>query len=196
MDTRMTSSLEWKDRPVKYLRDKVVEQLKASYARDHLELEEFEQMVQLALSTQSRSELLSLTADLPEGNSPVVRDELKELSVYRDVETISCILSENRKKGIWVPSKQLNIITVMGDSIVDFRGAEIKEDVIYINLKCLLGACKIIVPPSVNVIANVKSIMASMDCDSKQKWNPDFPTIVIEGKVVMGEVKMEVKQQT
>lgn len=193
MGKKMTSSLEWKDRPVKYLRDKVVEQLKASYAKDHLELEEFEQLVQLALSTQSKSELLSLTADLPESESPVVRDEIRELSAYRDVETISCFLSENRKKGIWVPSKQLNITTVMGDSIVDFRGAEMKEDVIYIQLKCWMGATRIIVPPTVNVITNVKSIMASMDSDSSQKWNPDFPTLVIEGNVVMGEVKIEVK---
>jgi hypothetical protein len=52
----------------------------------------------------------------------------------------------------------------------------------------LVGGLKIIVPPGINVVSNVKAILGSAENDSQRKMNPDAPTLVIEGKVILGEV--------
>lgn len=77
----MSSELEWRDRPVKYLRDKVVNQLKYNLSKDHLEIDEFEQLVKIALSTQSKKELFSLLNDLPKENESGITDQNREKSL-------------------------------------------------------------------------------------------------------------------
>ncbi len=184
----MSSSLEWKDRPVKYLRDKVVDQLKYNLANDHLEIDEFEQLVRIALSTPSKSELLSLTTDLPTIDSIDPKVQAQELIAYDNKESVTCILSESRDKKLGKLPKQLKVLTVMGDSEVDLRDVELDADLTYITLACWLGNSKIIVPPDVNVVLNVKNVLSSLKNESPRRMNPDSPTIVIDGKVILGEV--------
>ncbi len=190
----MSLSPEWKDKPVKYLRDKVVDQLKYSLVKNHLEIDEFEQLVKIALSTQSKSELLSLTVDLPIKDKNRVEDQEKDLIIYKDTESMISILSATKKRGMWTVPKQLKVLTVLGDSEIDFRDAQFKSDLTYLSLGCWLGDSKIIVPPGVNVVSNVKNIMGSVDCGTLGRMNPDSPTIVIEGRVILGEFNVVVKE--
>lgn len=189
----MSSSLEWKDKPVKYLRDKVVDQLKYNLAHNHLEMDEFEQLVNIALQTQSKAELLSLTADLPPKDVAAIPSPEQELAAYQDKESVLSILSETKRKGSWIPSKQLSVLTVMGEAEIDFRGAQLDADVTYIALGCWLGNTTFIVPPGVNVVSQVRNIMGSVHGGSQGRLNPDAPTIVIEGKVILGEFSITVQ---
>ncbi len=188
-------SLEWKDKPVKYLRDKVVDQLKYNFGNNHLEIDEFEQLVKIALSTQSKSELLSLTTDLPAKDKTEIKTQEQELEAYKDTESIISILSETKRKGMWIPPKQLRVLTVLGDSEIDFREVQLGPNLTYISLGCCLGASKIIVPPGVNVVSNVKNILGSINNGSQGRMNPDSSTIVIDGKVILGEVTITVKEK-
>lgn len=191
----MSASLEWKDKPVKYLRDKVVDQLKYNLANNHLEIDEFEQLVKIALSTQSKSELLSLTTDLPAKDQTEIKTQEQELEAYKDKESMISILSETKRKGMWIPPKQLRVLTVLGDSEIDFREVQLGPDLTYISLGCWLGSSKIIVPPGVNVVSNVKNILGSINNGSQGRMNPDSSTIVIDGKVILGEVTITVKEK-
>ncbi len=187
-------SPEWKDRPVKYLRDKVVDQLKLNLAKNHLEIDEFEQLVNIALSTQSKSELLSLTNDLPTKDETEIKNQELELEAYRDKDSLISILSNLKRKGNWVSPKQLRVVTVLGAAEIDFREVSFDSDFTYISLDCWFGEVNIIVPPGVNVVSNVKNIVADIDNRSQRSINPDSPTIVIEGKVIFGE--FTIKQKT
>jgi len=189
----MSSTLEWKDKPVKYLRDQVVDQLKYSLANDHLEIEEFEQLVRLALSTPSKTELLSLTVDLPVKEVVAQQSQERELVAYQEQESITDILSASKRRGVWVPSKQMNVLSVLSDTGLDFREVELKADVTYISLSCWLSAAKIIVPPGVNVVSNLKNVLGAIKGGNQGRMDPESPTIVIEGKVVLGDVKIVVK---
>ncbi len=117
----MSTTLEWKDKPVKYLRDQVVDQLKYSLANDHLEIEELEQLVRLALSTPNKAELLSLTVDLPVKESVALQSPERELVAYQEQESITDFISGSKRSGVWVPPKQLNILSVMSDTRIDFE---------------------------------------------------------------------------
>ncbi len=190
----MSVSLEWRDKPVKYLRDKVVDQLKYNLVNDHLETDEFEQLVRLALSTQSKSELLSLVTDLPAKTEMAQKTQEHELEASRDKESMISILSASKRKGIWIPPQQLRVLTILGETEIDFRDVQLGPDLTYISLGCWLGAVKIIVPPEINVVSNVKNILGSIDNRSHARMNPNSPTIVIEGKVMLGEVTVTVKE--
>ena len=189
----MSLSLEWKDRPVKYLRDKIVDQLKYNLVHDHLEIEEFEQLVQLALRTPSKSELLSLIADLPKKEDFEIENQEQELAPYRKQESIVGILSQSKRKGMWIPSKQLKVVSILGETELDFRDVKLAPGLTYISLECWLGASTIIIPAGVNVVSNVKNILGSVDGGSQGRMNPDSPTIVLEGKVILGELNIKVK---
>jgi uncharacterized protein YjbI with pentapeptide repeats/class 3 adenylate cyclase len=189
-----SSSQEWKDEPVKYLRDKVVDQLKYNLAHDHLEIDEFERLVRMALSTQSKAELLSLVTDLPPKDKTGIKNQGLKLVDYENKESMINILSASKRKGMWVAPKQLRVLTVLGETEIDFREVRLGPDLSYISLDCWLGAVKIIVPPGINVVSNVKNILGAMDSRSQGSMNPDSPTIVIEGKVVLGEVTIQKRE--
>lgn len=188
------NTLEWKDKPVKYLRDNVVDRLKCHLANNHLEIDEFEQRVTVALCTQSKSELLSLTADLPAQDKTDITNQELELAAYRDTTSIINILSAAKGTETWVPPKQLRVLTVLSTTEVDFRGVQLESDVTYISLGCWLGASTIIVPPEVNVVSRIKNMLGSVDSGSQGRMNPDSPTLVIEGKAILGEVRIAVQE--
>jgi hypothetical protein len=56
-----------------------------------------------------------------------------------------------------------------------------------------MGEVKIIVPPGVNVLCQIKSIMGGVNNKSRGKMDSASPTIVVQGRVVMGEAKITVK---
>jgi hypothetical protein len=57
-----------------------------------------------------------------------------------------------------------------------------------------LGASTIIVPPEVNVVSRVKNLLGSVDSGNQGRMNPDSPTLVIEGKAILGEVRIAVQE--
>lgn len=190
----MDTSLEWKDKPVKYLRDNAVEQLQWHFAKNHLEFDEFEQRVTIALSTQSKAELASLTADLPAREDTKKPNREVDLAVYRDTQPILSILSETKRTGIWVPPKHLRVTTVLSETELDFRDVQLQHNVTYISLGCCLGEVKIIVPPGINVVSQVRCVLGSVENKSRGKMQPDAPTLVFEGKVILGQATITVRE--
>lgn len=187
----MKDLVEWKDKPVKFLRDQVIEQLKFNLTKGHLEIDEFEQMVRFSLTTQSKKELLSLAEDLPE--KELVPASSVDFDAYEAKESVISILSNQKKGGRWAPSKLLRVLTVLGSAEINFCEAPVKEQVTYIALDCWLGEVKIVIPEGVNIISNVKTILANCNHRGESQITVNAPTIVIEGKVVLGEVSIEEK---
>jgi hypothetical protein len=190
----MTPTTEWQDKPVKYLRDVVIEQLKYNLANNHLETEEFDQLVRLALSTQSRRELLSLTKDLPVkgGAGPV--DRTGRAPAETDPASVVCILSSSKRPA--VPAGELgelNVTTVLGELELDFRGVRLMSDLTEVMVKCWMGEVRIIVPPGLNVVCSLKSLLADVENRAHSMMDPAQKTVVFRGKVVLGEFKIIVK---
>ena len=185
--------LEWKDRPVKYLRDKVVDQLKYNLVHSHLEFDEFEQLARIAINTQSKTELLSLIEDLPVKDT--TESTKQELVPYSEEESIINILSSTKRKGAWSPPKHLKVTTVLGESALDFREVKLGPELRYISIGCCLGSVKIVIPQGVNVVSNVKNILGDVKVISlnQGRIDPDSPTIVINGQVILGDVKIIAK---
>lgn len=189
----MNALVEWKDKPVKYLRDQVIDQLKYNFAKDHLEIEEFDQLVRIALSTNSKSELLSLISDLPSKDEIGEKNQEQNLVTFRDEEKIFSIFSGSKREGGWIPPKQLKVVTLFGGADLDFREAQFGSYPTTISLRCCFGGVSIIVPSGVNVVTNVIGIFGGVSNRRQKQMTPDSPTIVIEGVAIFSGIAIKEK---
>ncbi len=115
----MNLPVEWKDEPVKILRDRVIEQLKYNYAHDHLEDDEFEKRLDIATNTKSKKELLLTIEDLPDFKIDEVKPSKKtgvsiNKSEVSESEFLVHVFSGTTRKGIWNPPKKLNVVSIFG----------------------------------------------------------------------------------
>ena len=193
----MNSPVEWEDKPVKILRDKVITKLKTHYALDHLDNDDFEQRLDVATNTKSKKELLSLITDLPEVQSSDAEQKQKYPLINKDeirnAETITNIFGGTDRTGVWLPPKQLNVLNIFGGTDIDFREAKLKAGETKITITCIFGGMNIIVPPGINVITNIISIFGGTDNKTSGEVFPEAPTIVIEGFAMFGGIDIEVK---
>jgi hypothetical protein len=189
----MNSLVEWKDKPVKYLRDQVIDQLKYSLTKDHLEIVEFDQLVRIALSTNSKSELLSLIKDLPSKDEIGKKNQEQNIAAYSEEEKMFCIFSGSKKEGGWIPPKHLKVVTLFGGADLDFREAQFGSYLTTISLRCFFGGVNIIVPSEVNVVTKVIGVFGGISNRTQKQITPDSPMIVIEGVAIFSGITIKEK---
>jgi hypothetical protein len=171
-------------------RDRIVEALCEHYARDRLEIEEFERRVERAHRARTRDELRALLADLPSlegpGAPPAVRggghleprkgtatggsglpDRRLHPSQAPERQTEVAIWSGRVRKGAWTPARQIRAFGFM-------------------------GGVEIIVPPGVRVETDGFAFMGGFEEDTEVGADvpPDAPVIRVTGFVFMGGVEV------
>lgn len=189
--------------PVKYHREQVVEKLKAHFAADHLEVDEFEFLLKVANETKSKKELLSLTADLPDIASPELpplpQDVAPQVPLntgpLRPQEHIVAIFSEQTKKGTWSPAKHAQVISAFGSCKLDFTDALWAPDVTHIHASAVFGEVQIWVPKGVNVEVAGTGILGEFQDKTPGITYPGAPVLRVDGFALFGEVKVRVRKE-
>ena len=184
----------------KIARQKVIELLKHSYAKDYLDQDDFEKRVSIALATQKRSELYALVEDVPqmqehETQPASLSKEQTSVSIARggvaDSDTFVCIFSGVTKKGAWHPPRNLKVIAMMGGADIDFTNAVIPAEGIEIKCFCFMGGAEIRVPAGVNVKTRGFAFMGGFENHTSGEAFPGMPTIYIRGFSFMGGVEIK-----
>ena len=196
-------------------RDRIVEALCEHYARDRLEIEEFERRVERAHKARTRDELQSLLADLPSlegpGAPPPVRggghlqpgegaatgdSRLPERRLHPsrapERQTEVAIWSGRVRKGAWIPARKIRAFGFMGGVELDFREALLSGEPIHIHAGAVMGAVEIIVPPGVRVETDGFAFMGGFEEDTEAGVDvpPDAPVIRVTGFAFMGGVEV------
>lgn len=193
------------------LREQVIEQLSASYSRDHLSQDEFEQRIETATEAGTHADLRSLIVDLPVAgspNPPAVTDSESPASSARgsgyminsgdvaDERTLVAIFSGTERKGVWNPPHKLHTIAVFGGSDIDLRDARIPPGGMRIVAFAMFGAIDIIVPDGVRIEASGGGIFGAFEGrDDSQAYAPDAPVIHVEGVAIFGAVEVKHKKR-
>ena len=200
-------------------RDRIVEALCEHYARDHLEIEEFERRVERAHRAQTRDELQSLLADLPaldgavsprerggqgmsdEGGDPgggliesgsgASADTLLPSRVP-ERQTEVAIWSARVRKGAWIPARRIRAFGIMGGVELDFREALLSGEPIHIHAGAFMGGVEIIVPPGVRVETDGFAFMGGFeeDTEGRAAAPSGAPVIRVTGFAFMGGVEI------
>jgi len=202
----MPSSPPPEQRPVLSLadeRERVIQQLSDHFANDRLSLEELETRMELAYKASSSADLQRLTADLPSVAAtpvpaPLPAEELAAISPDR--ERLVSVMSETRRRGAWIVPQRLDLIALMSDTTIDLTQAALPTGIIDIHVRSICAAVKIVVPPGIQVVSRLSSLMSSVrgggepNVGGGEEWKTG--TVVrLSGWVLMAEVQTKVRRR-
>ncbi len=190
------------DRPIKNIREEVIDQLVMNYAHQEITLEAFEKRLDLAIDTEDRNVLMEQVADLDlTADNEYQERKSKKLSEDKHFfddssvnhEKIVKVLSSSTQTGPWVVGERISITSVLSSFTLDFTDAIFNFPVVHIKLFGLLTDDTILVPPGIRVVCKASSILGSIN--SKVFGNADetAPTIVIHGKSILSSLDIKIR---
>ena len=186
-------------------RKMVIDALSTHFTNDALDMDEFEERVDLAHRATSVAELdelltdLAPAADVQPSESLVLRAEAPQAAIatrVRKAKRVLSILSGIQRKGTWRVPKQLRVVAVMGGVDLDFREAELGPGVSEVKVTSVMGGIAIIVPPHLQVECDglaILGVFEGMERSTGQP-DPDAPLLRITGVAVMGAVEISVRR--
>jgi hypothetical protein len=177
-------------------REQVIALLSDAFARDLVDVDEFERRLAAAHSTESIAELDKLVGDLAEAKAtalaPVAAAPVERV---RDSSTIMALLGGAVREGAWIPARKTRVVAVMGGVELDFREAQLATGVIEVNVRAMMGGVNIIVPPQLAVEMDGSAIMGGFEHSARAPAHPDpdRPLLRVTGVAIMGGVNIETR---
>jgi hypothetical protein len=193
-------------------REQKISELSQHFANDDLTLDDLERRIERVYKAASVVELEEITADLRQAVAPAPagkparasfgRSNAPVPAVYEMAKTrIRSLMSSTKRVGRWAVPQNLDVLAVMSDMKIDLTQAALPPGLIEIDLRLVMAAFKLIVPPNVRVINELHSVMA--DVRSKADdfprdgslVDPNASVIRLTGYAVMAEAKVVVRRR-
>jgi hypothetical protein len=190
------------DRPLKHIREEVIDQLVMNYAHQEITLEAFERRLDLAMDTEDRSILLEQVADLDlTTDNQYQKTKAEKLSRDKyyfdndsdDHEKITRVLSSSTQNGPWVVAEKISVKSILSDFTLDFTDAIFKFPVVHINMFSLLTADTIYVPEGVRVVCKASSYLGSIESTVFGSVDENAQTIVIHGNCILSSMDIKIR---
>jgi hypothetical protein len=190
------------DRPIKAIREEVIDQLVMNYAHQEITLLAFENRLDLAIDTEDRTVLLEQVADLDlkadhEYQQRKAAKQSKDKTYFDgdsvNYEKITKVLSSSVQNGPWVPGENIRVTSILSDITLDFTDAIFNYPVINIQVFNLLTSNTIYVPEGVRVVCKTKSYLSS---DSNQIFgsgDEKAQTIVVHGNSILSSTDIKLR---
>ena len=170
-------------------REAVVERLRVATAEGRLTLGELTDRTEAAYTATTRGELVPITADLPEAPAAPVAPVPAPRSAGR--EWVVAVMGDSRRQGRWRVERPLAAVAVMGDVVLDLRGAEVPQGDVEINATAVMGDVKVYVPDGVDVELSGIAVMGDKKVMVREAPpGQRFPRVVVKATVLMGDVKV------
>ena len=183
-------------------RQVIIDRLTEDFARDVIEVEEFEARVDRAHQASSVAALEKVVADLaPREASAAPISPERALALHPE-RTSAGALAANRaesrwavavmggveRKGGWRVPVRLKVVCLMGGAEIDFREVDLPPGVTSVKIFCVMGGAEIIVPPDLAVECEGVAIMGGFESLDRapRSADPDAPLLRISGLALMG----------
>ncbi|MFI8306221.1 DUF1707 domain-containing protein [Streptomyces sp. NPDC085927] len=159
-------------------RDTAVQRLQEAYAEGHIPHEELDERLHQVLTAETRSELVSPLASLPEENAGTT-------------STIAAAGGRIRRRGAWRVPRILKVTSAYGRVHLDLSRAVIEHPVIDIELQLGTGRAKITVPRDAIVDAeDLHTGWKDTLYKPRRRSRPGGPRIRISGTMGFGRLKI------
>jgi hypothetical protein len=188
------------DRPIDTVREEAIDQLILNYGHGQLSLEAFERRLETALDARDHETLISVTADLELKSEPGFQDTKRRAMGMDDsdapatVEHAIAICGGTERAGRWTVPSEIRVVAALGGVDLDFSRAEFSRRVVRVRLFGFMGGIDIMVPEGVNVEANTFCIFGGFSNKAAGQHDPEAPTIVIDGFLLMAGADVRVKR--
>jgi uncharacterized protein DUF1707/cell wall-active antibiotic response 4TMS protein YvqF len=188
-------------------RERIIQELSLQFANDNLSLDELELRMERAYKSGTIAELQRLTADLPRTGVPAPAPTasaipVEEAPLAPERERVISVMSETKRRGAWLVPQRLELLAVMSDTTIDLTQSTLPPGIIDIHVRCLWAAVKVIVPPGLQVVNRLSSLMGSVtgggEPDDERRGVPAWRsgTVVrLSGWALMAEVQTKVRRR-
>ncbi|MEW6998923.1 LiaF domain-containing protein [Colwelliaceae bacterium BS250] len=191
------------DRPIEQVREETIDKLIYNYSHMVISAEAFEHRLDQAMQSDDARQIVALVEDLPlQADTKYQSEKESQFTpnysnhVSNEDMSLSSILGSNERSGKWLVPKKITVLDILGSTKLDFTDAIFQHQNVTINILCIMGADKILVPENVNVVSKSHNIMGSVENKSASIASRQAPTITINGKVIMGGLVVKVKRTT
>ena len=181
-------------------RERTIRILSECFAKNLLEMEEFERRVAQAHQAQSVQELARLIDDIP-GELAEAPEQVPEavssgrLVLREEEQPVYGIMMSRRLRGQWLKCRTVNSKTLMSSLEFDFRDLELPSDVVEINVLALMSSVVVTVPEDLPVQTEVVPILGEVKEGRRLKTvlPRKGPGVRLTGFAVMSELKVRTR---
>jgi hypothetical protein len=180
-------------------RQQVIDRLTEDFARDLLDVDEFDDRVTKAHQASTLEGLDEIVTDLVplERSAPAVT-ESQAMRIHPHREIVPYDRPERRwavavmggveRKGTWRVPQRLKVVCVMGGAELDFRDVTLPPGETEVSITCVMGGAEIIVPPDLAVECDGVAILGGFEHTDRAppRPDPDMPLLRIKGVAFMG----------
>jgi len=195
-------AVKTQDRPIKKIREEVIDQLVMNYGHQEITLEAFEKRLDTAMETEDREVLLELVADLElKADTQYKKTKAKELSKDKylfdeasgNPDKLVKILSSSTHNGPWIVPTHMKIISILSDLKLDYSEADFNSNVVHLNLFSLLSSDTLYVSEGTRVITKTSNILGSIRSQVYGSNDENLQTIVIHGTCILSSLNIKIK---
>jgi len=170
-------------------REAAVERLRVATVEGRLTMGELTERTEAAYTATTRGELVAITADLPAASDPSAVPARPAGRGGRD--WVVAVMGDSRRQGRWRVEGPLAAVAVMGDVVLDLRGAEVPQGDVDLVATAIMGDVKVYVPDGVDVELSGVAVMGDKKVQVREAPpGRTAPRVVVRATVVMGDVKI------
>ena len=175
-------------------REATIARLCDHFARDHIDADALERLIDRAHEATTLAQLEELTRGLPSLTAPQPARPAAEswTGPVRASEMVVAVMGGAERRGVWTPAHRMQVTAVMGGVLLDFRQAQLPAGVTEIFVIAIMGGVEIIVPPGVVVESSGMGIMGGFGQTGRTRFPVDAsaPVLKINGLALMGGVEI------
>jgi hypothetical protein len=174
-------------------RDEAIERLQDHYARNDLEVEDFERRVELAENASTRDQLEAALAGLPvsDAEALVPAERSGQLTTR-----VSALLSSQQRRGRWKVPSRVVVNATLGSVELDLVDAEVTGEV-DLEIKARLGSVTVVVPEGLGLEVEGSAVLGSFDHLVQDPASArDRRRVRIRGSAVLGSVEILVRKKS
>jgi hypothetical protein len=170
-------------------REAAVERLRVATVEGRLTLGELTERAEAAYTATTRGDLARITADLPEVPGSAAVPARPAAPAGR--EWVVAVMGDSKRQGRWRVERPLAAVAVMGDVVLDLRGAEVPQGRVDVIATAVMGDVKIYVPDGVDVQLNGIAVMGDKRVEVREApVGQTAPRVMVQAIAVMGDVKV------
>jgi Domain of unknown function (DUF1707)/Cell wall-active antibiotics response 4TMS YvqF len=160
-------------------RDATVDRLREAAVEGRLTFEELSDRIEAAAGAVTRSDLASLTSDLPAGALTGGHVQSPDVRALGDI----------KRSGSWMIPAENRFRTFFGAIKLDLREAQISAAETHIHAWTLFGSVDLLVPEGVEVETRIRTPIGRLRHDAAPPV-PGAPRIVLTGGTFFGDVRV------